>query len=556
MNKLFFKGLDTSFYKSLLILFFINNNLSAIAQEKFIILGRPTDTAITASILFDVATEYYIQYGISPSQYTLATANKTNTPKTPDEIDLVNLTANTKYFYRLIYKTIGSTTFNTTPEYNFQTQRAPGSSFTFTIESDEHLYDIKGNPSMYQVTLANEAADKPDFMLSLGDIFGDDHTPTTTTSADMDALHKDYRQYLGQICHSIPFYVCLGNHEGENDYYLNQNPPFNIGVWGTQWRKFYYPNPFPNGFYTGNTTVEPYGINTPENYFSWTWGDALFVVLDVYRNEIAPGTTPADPAKPTNWDWTLGRTQYNWMRSILENSTAKYKFVFAHHTRGQGRGGITTATQFEWGGIDGNQYKFDQYRPGWGKPIHQIFVDTGVDIFFQGHDHLFAKEELNGVVYQEVPMPSDISYNIGYTANAGAYPNGNAMNGTGHIRVNVTPSCVKVDYVKAYMPADATIAHPNGEVAFSYTIGNCGLGLNSPKTENLIQPFPNPVNDKLYIQFTNTDASKHGVLIDNLGKKVLEFDSNEINTAQIPNGIYFLKLDSIKNSTQKIIVKH
>lgn len=271
MNKLFFKGLDTSFYKSLLILFFINNNLSAIAQEKFIILGRPTDTAITASILFDVATEYYIQYGISPSQYTLATANKTNTPKTPDEIDLVNLTANTKYFYRLIYKTIGSTTFNTTPEYNFQTQRAPGSSFTFTIESDEHLYDIKGNPSMYQVTLANEAADKPDFMLSLGDIFGDDHTPTTTTSADMDALHKDYRQYLGQICHSIPFYVCLGNHEGENDYYLNQNPPFNIGVWGTQWRKFYYPNPFPNGFYTGNTTVEPYGINTPENYFSWTW---------------------------------------------------------------------------------------------------------------------------------------------------------------------------------------------------------------------------------------------------------------------------------------------
>lgn len=556
MYNLFFKGSNTSFYKLLFILFFITNSLSVNAQEKFIILGRPTDTSITASILFEVLTEYYIEYGTVPGVYSLVTNTFTNTPKTPDEIDLINLAPNTKYYYRMIYKNFGTANFNTTSEYNFQTQRSPGDSFTFTVEADEHLYDIKGNRSMYQVTLANQAADKPDFMLSLGDIFGDDHTPTTTTSADMDALHKDYRQYLGQICHSIPFYVCLGNHEGENDYYLNQNPPFNIGVWGTQWRKFYYPNPYPNGFYTGNTTLESYGINTPENYFSWTWGDALFVILDVYRTEIAPGATPADPSKPTNWDWTLGQTQYNWMRKVLENSTAKHKFVFAHHTRGQGRGGIATATQFEWGGIDGNQYKFDQYRPGWGKPIHQIFVDTGVDIFFQGHDHLFAKEELNGVVYQEVPMPSDMSYNIGYKANAGAYPNGNAMNGTGHIRVNVTPSCVKVDYVKAYMPADATIAHPNAEVAFSYTIGTCDLGVNNPKPEENIQTFPNPANDKLYIQFAYATTNQHGVLINTLGKKVLEFDSNEINTSNIPDGIYFLKLNSMKNYTRKIIIKH
>lgn len=556
MHNLFFKGSITSFYKSVFIFFFITNSISLTAQEQFIILGRPTDTSITASILFEVATEYYIEYGTVSGGYSLVTNTFTNTPKTPDEIDLINLAPNTKYFYRLVYKNVGSANYNTTSEYNFQTQRAPGSSFTFTIESDEHLYDKKGIVSMYQVTLANQAADKPDFMLSLGDIFGDDHTPTTTTSADMDALHKDYRQYLGQICHSIPFYVCLGNHEGENDHYLNQNPPFNIGVWGTQWRKFYYPNPFPNAFYTGNTTIESHGINTPENYFSWTWGDALFVVLDVYRTEIAPGATPTDPAKPTNWDWTLGRTQYNWMRSVLENSTAKHKFVFAHHTRGQGRGGIATATQFEWGGIDGNQYKFDQYRPGWGKPIHQVFIDTGVDVFFQGHDHLFAKEELNGVVYQEVPMPSDSSYNIGYTANAGAYPNGNAMNGTGHIRVNVTPSCVKVDYIKAYMPADATISHPNGEVAFSYTIGTCNLGVNSSKPEEIIKTYPNPANENLHIEFADTTTNRRGVLINTLGKTVLEFDTNDINTFNIPDGIYFLKLDSMKNHTQKIIIKH
>ena len=557
MVKLLFKGFNLSLFKRfIIVILIISISESAHAQQKSIILGRPTDTSITASILFDQNVYYYIEYGTVSGAYPLVTTTYTNVSNTPDEIDLVNLVANTKYYYRMVYKLVGSANFNTTPEYSFNTQRSPGSAFTFTLESDEHLYDKKGIREMYQVTLANQAADKPDFMLSLGDIFGDDHTPTTTTSADMDALHKDYRQYLGQICHSVPFFVCLGNHEGENDYYLNQNPPFNIGVWGTQWRKFYYPNPYPNSFYSGNTTVENYGINTPENYYSWTWGDALFVVLDVYRTEISPGATPADPAKPQNWDWTLGRTQYNWMRSVLENSTAKHKFVFAHHTRGQGRGGIATATQFEWGGIDGNQYKFDQYRPGWGKPIHQVFVDTKVDIFFQGHDHLFAKEELNGVVYQEVPMPSDITYTIGYTANAGAYPNGNAMNGTGHIRVNVSPSCVKVDYVKAYMPSDATLSHPNGEVAFTYTTGNCALGVNNPKPEEFLKIFPNPANTKLNIQFADASSNQHCSLINSVGQSVLEFDSNEINTTNIPDGIYFLKVAALKNYTKKIIIKH
>jgi hypothetical protein len=55
-------------------------------------------------------------------------------------------------------------------------------------------------------------------MLSLGDTFGDDHTPLETTSEDMRLLHLDYRQYLGQVCHSMPFLFCLGNYEGESGY--------------------------------------------------------------------------------------------------------------------------------------------------------------------------------------------------------------------------------------------------------------------------------------------------------------------------------------------------
>lgn len=254
-------------------------------------------------------------------------------------------------------------------------------------------------------------------MLSLGDIFGDDHNPTTITSAELKDLHSYYRPYLGNICNSIPFYVCLGNHEGENNYYLAKTPPNNLAINGTLWRKYYYPNPFPNRFYTGNKIVEPFGIGNPENYYAWNWGDALFIVLDVYRNQCDSSD------KPQGWDWTLGDTQYNWLKSTLENSTAKYKFAFAHHIRGQGRGGITNAKLYEWGGYEqnGTSYTFNTKRPGWAKPIHQLFKDNGLTAFFQGHDHVYAHEMLDGIAYQAVPMPSDSTYMIGKLANADAY---------------------------------------------------------------------------------------------------------------------------------------
>ena len=43
------------------ILLFTNKNANA--QTHNIVLGRPTDTSITASVMFDYATQYYLEYG-------------------------------------------------------------------------------------------------------------------------------------------------------------------------------------------------------------------------------------------------------------------------------------------------------------------------------------------------------------------------------------------------------------------------------------------------------------------------------------------------------------
>ena len=495
-----------------LIILSVYISTTSIAQTKSIILGRPTDKSITVSVYFDQNVEFYVEYGTKSGEYVAKTANTT---------------------------------------------------FKFVVEGDEHLHDKKGVPNLFKITLQNMLKAEPDFMVSMGDMFGDDHTPNTTTSADMDFYHRDLLQYLTEACHSMPFFFCLGNHEGESGYYLRQNPPNNIAVYATNWRKFYFANPFPNGFYTGNSVKEAHGMDLPENYYAFTWGDALFVVLDVYRHcDINE--------KPQNWDWTLGKTQYDWLKQTLETSKAKYKFVFGHHTRGQGRGAIVTAKDYEWGGNNGkNTYEFDTKRAGWGLPIHQLMVNNGVNIFFQGHDHLYAKESLDGLIYQETPMACDSTYTIGMLANADAYTDVK-LDGSGHLVVTVSPENVKVEYVRAYLPTDTKDGkRKNGEVAHSYTVvaGNTNpnpnpnpviLGTNTMSySTNEMKVYPNPTFDKLKVELPEKTETFEIKVFDSFGKMVLQPTSPEIDMSSFASGTYLLYVET-KNQkfTKKVIITH
>lgn len=503
-------------------------------QGPNIILGRPTDTSVTASVLFPATQYCYIEYGATQGLYTQRTPVITVSGNNPEEILVNQLAADSRYWYRVRYNSINSGVYAASPEYSFHTQRKPGSAFTFTIEADEHLYDKKGVVNAYKVTLANQLSDRPDFMLSLGDIFGDDHEWQTISAPEVEALHSNYRPLLGTVCHSVPFYVCLGNHEGENDYYYSRNPGANLNVWGTLSRKRYYPNPSPDGFYSGNNDVEPYGIGNPENYYAWVWGDAQFIVLDVYRDQC--DTTD----KPIKWSWSLGKKQYDWLKNTLATSTSKYKFVFAHHVRGQGRGGITNATQFEWGGLDNGKDKFQLYRPGWDKPIHKLFTDYKVDIFFQGHDHVFAHEVLDGVVYQTCPMAADSTYKIGMTDNGDAFTQ-DTFAGTGHLRVQVGENGVRVDFVRAYLPADTLGVHKNREIPFSYTVG----GLAQQRLELLeasVRVWPNPTQDLLHVELPAALLGASIRLSNLQGQTVMETTGSELDVRALGSGCYIINI--------------
>jgi hypothetical protein len=195
-------------------------------------------------------------------------------------------------------------------------------------------------------------------------------------------------------------------------------------------------------------------------------GDALFVVLDPYWY--------AQTSKKSNgWDLTLGKEQYDWLKTTLENRRAKYKFVFAHNLVGGSdsnmRGGAEAAKFYEWGGnnIDGT-WGFDANRPGWGEPIHQLLVDNNVMAFFHGHDHFFGKQELDVVIYQECPQPGSI--NVKNSAAAYGYVDGVFISSASHVRITVFVDAVTVDYIRTYLPGQVPAGHSNGEVAYSYTI--------------------------------------------------------------------------------------
>jgi hypothetical protein len=425
-----------------------------------IVLGRPTANSITASLLSDDTIEAYLEYGIQPGIYTGQTAANTIAAGVPYNVVVQNLQPDTQYYYRLCLRQPGKTLFAQRPEYTFHTQRSPGAPFTFDIQADSHLYDHKCSTDLYRIALQNELADSPDFLVDLGDTFGDDHD-LSITRAEMLQLHLDQRPFLGLIGRSAPVFLCIGNHEAECGAYMNGTPD-TPAVYATLARQYYYANPIPDSFYTGNSIVEPF-VGLPQNYYAWTWGDALFVVLDAYRYvTVSP--------KPTDlWDWTIGKDQYDWFKRTLEQSNARFKFVFAHHVMGQTRGAAVYTGMYEWGGSDRNgTWMFNAKRPGWAMPIHQLMVQNGVTIYFQGHDHLFARETVDGVVYQEVPMPSDGTYHVG-DINAGGYI-GDTLNNSGHLRVMVSSSQVKVDYVRAWLPQDCNQTNFNGQVSYTYTV--------------------------------------------------------------------------------------
>jgi hypothetical protein len=469
----------------------------AAVDDFLLLLGRPTDESITINVIPDQTGEISFEYGLTSGVYGSETGAVPCTANEPVEDVIDGLASNSHYYYRVRYRAISGDPWTTGTEHSFHTQRPPGSTFTFTIISDSHLGQYGGQTAdelaLYERTLQNAELDNPDFHIDLGDASAMDPSPLGTgmTEAEARAAYLFQRPYLNLICHSIPFFMVIGNHENEEGWNWDDTftpPDQSLALVGIEYRKLFYPNPISDDFYTGNMDPLPSEIGgdyNREDYFAWEWGDALFVVIEPYHyTAIWPsegvtygGEGTDGEAQGDRWDWTLGIEQYLWFKSTLENSDATFKFVFTHHVTGgnipYGRGGIKAAPYFEWGGKNADDtWGWDTERPaaeGWDLPIHQLMVANGVSIFFHGHDHEYAYETLDDIVYLECPKPDDAGYTwepYSYGHNEGHYPDALEIENSGHIRVSVSPDEVVTEYVRSYLPGDGT----NGVIAHTVTV--------------------------------------------------------------------------------------
>jgi hypothetical protein len=316
------------------------------------------------------------------------------------------------------------------------TAPVPGTPFSFALITDSHIDprdpvppgdtvidDFYGEMEATLLAVTAEVgAARPDFVINLGDmldyhLFGFNVPPPDAAWARLGYLN--YRRLLGDTVGHAAHFPVIGNWDGESGC----NTPDEIARSMSQ-RLLYAPGPGPDTY--------PEGGSANGDYYAFTWGDALFVVLNVMTytptcHLLGSGSGVAD-------DWTLGATQLAWLDQTLAQATSKWRFLFIHHTVG-GAAGNPDDTAYGRGGGQAAHV-------GEQATIHAMMLQYGVQIFFYAHDHVFTDMVVDGIHYL---LPGSAGapwkFDSSETGYAHYWPD------SGYARVSVAPDHAEVDLV-------------------------------------------------------------------------------------------------------------
>lgn len=285
----------------------------------------------------------------------------------------------------------------------FVTRREPGAAFRFGVLSDPHLpvapaewldpAALPVDPAAVRGFLADRApvaatiarvaralaAERLDFVVCLGDRlhpYDGWNAPFATAEAARHA-YLSLRAHLDPLPAQAPYFAVIGNWDGENGWH-----PEPLRRHGRDARRELLLNP--------GADTYPEGGGVHEDYFAWTWSDALFVALNVMSYTPTPHTLTEGEAG-TAEDWTLGAEQLGWLEDVLRRSRERWKILLIHHPAG-GRGGDALNSAYGRGGGRAAQVG-EQAR------IHALMREHGVQILFYGHDHVFTDLLVDGIHY-------------------------------------------------------------------------------------------------------------------------------------------------------------
>ena len=302
-----------------------------------------------------------VQYGIGnlTSNTGIHTSTNANEQYNVLEIPLDGIQAGAQYQYRISWKAPGGRIMMPGPIHTFQSPRAPQSNFKFGVVGDSKqpghdadncipgdLYDSFG------ILINHMSTQNYDLTLSLGDNWElqgfadrcDQANEFTMENALLAIQH--WRDDMDTMHHSTLHFMSPGNHE----YDVGWNNNFRVDI-SHKARLLSTVNPLNNYPADGDN----------ETFYSFKWGNALFISLNSEFEETLKANGH----------------QYIWLRNILTNSNAKWKFVFMHKPLFGSRGSKLLGD--------------DAMRAS----IMTLFADNGVDVVFQAHDHGYNCKSYN-----------------------------------------------------------------------------------------------------------------------------------------------------------------
>jgi hypothetical protein len=271
-------------------------------------------------------------------------------------------------------------------------------------------------------------------VIHLGDVmdfheFGFNDPPPS--AAVGRAGYLNYIDPLGDALGHLAHFGVIGNWDGENGSFTGEE----ISRSRSQ-RLLYLPSPGPTSY--------PEGGAAEHDYYAFRWGDASFVVLNVMSYTTTPLLLSTSSGQPD--DWTLGDEQLAWLERTLHGADSKWRFLFIHHTVGGAAGDQADSIYGRGGGRAahvGEQAK-----------VHQLMRDYGVQVFFYGHDHVFADMVVDGIHYS---TPSNAGAIWTFSGDQTGYTR--YWDQSGWARVDVTPNDVHVQFLAL-----------GGELLFDYEL--------------------------------------------------------------------------------------
>lgn len=271
-----------------------------------------------------------IEYGTTFPPQLLAKAEK---PDTMGEVPLTNLEPNTKYFYRVICTDAQGRKLESKP-LTFMTAPGTTDAFSFTV-----IGDTQRNPVITGKVAKLMWERRPNFVIHCGDVVDDGASKAQWTGD----LFKPCNELFGRVA----VFPCIGNHEKDHPHYYKY-----------------------------------FSLPKPEYYYSFTYGNAEFFVLD---------TNTRRNLKPDG-------EQYKWLDKALAASTAKWKFCYHHHP-------AYSSDDDDFGNSwKGNTTSGDLRV----RNFVELYEKYKVDVVFNGHIHVYERtwpirggkiDQKDGVVY-------------------------------------------------------------------------------------------------------------------------------------------------------------